>query len=507
MKRCQQCGLEYRDEGRTHCLVDGALLSDVVDPRVGRLVAGRFRIGDLIGSGGMANVYRGEETTTGRPIAIKVMHDGLDAAEGRERFRREARHAAAIAHENVVEVIDAGELPDGCPFIAMELLEGRPLREMLGAPLPLELVLVLSLQIAKGLARAHDLGIVHRDLKPENVFIVERGDEPLAKIVDFGIARAREDAHVTAVGAILGTPAYLAPERVRGGEAKPTTDLYALGIVMFEMLTGRLPFESESREGYLFHHLETEPTRPRALAPSCPAALESLILRLLAKSARDRPVDAHQVVRELSALLVALGARLSRVTLETTLPDWAAPTVPPSSTLGFDVWVRRALMLESIVRKAYKDAGAPEPVRRALELLKSEVVVSENLRVERAREQRKLDVIQERSRESRERLGRALHALGRDLSAARETLAGLRAELARREAEAADLDFQIASLRGKLEEVEAGVDVERAVVERTLLDTGARTERAQHTMGEATRAIVTALRALPDGAALLAELD
>jgi len=517
MKVCRKCQLEYRDDTRTHCLVDGTPLEEVADPRVGHLVSGRFAVEAPIGVGGMATVYRGEEIATGRRVAVKVMHDALTGdGEMRERFRREARTASTIAHENVVEVLDAGETEDGHPYLVMELLEGETLRTTLSrGPLPLPAVIGLGVQIARGLARAHDLGIVHRDLKPENVFVVARAGEPIAKLVDFGIARARDDRRLTVAGALLGTPAYLAPERVRGTESEPSSDLYSLGIVLFEMLTGRLPFVSETPEGFLFHQLETEPARPTTFVPTCPPALESLVLRLLAKSPRERPVDAHQVVRELLTMQGTIVSRASRASIPgvTTEPQarTSAPVVDPArssaSTMGFERWARRALILEAMVRKAYAKGAIPRDVAAALETFKSEVVRVEALRVTRATQQARLEQISARSRDVRENVGGARHSLGRDRSEARGTLERLRAELARRELEVADLEYQIQALRTNLGEAESGAEADRAEAERVLLDTGHDAEASRRAMGEAARVVVAALRALPGGESLLEDLD
>ncbi len=517
MKVCPKCQLEYRDDSRTHCLVDGMALVVVGDPRVGRLIAGRFVCDAPIGTGGMATVYRGEEAATGRRVAIKIMHESQTSdPELRERFRREARNAAAISHENVVELLDAGETEDGHPFLVMELLEGQPLRALVaGGAMPIWLVLTLGLQIAKGLARAHDLGIVHRDLKPENVFVVERRGELIAKLVDFGIARASDDRRMTVAGAILGTPAYLAPERVRGKDIGPSSDLYALGVVLFEMIAGRLPFVSESLEGFLFHHLETEPPRPSELVDTCPPAFESLLLRMLAKGPDERPVDAHQVVRELAAMQSAVVSRATRgsipgaATEPTSMvsPPQVEPMRMPSSTMGFERWVRRALILESMVRRAYATRTIPPDVTAALFAFKAEVVRVEGLRGERSVQQSKLEAISGRSRDARERLGRAVHALGRDLSEARESLALLKAEVARRENEVMDLEFQIDALRTNLGDAESNAELERAEAERVLLDTGHEAEASRRAMGESARVIVAALRALPGGESLLLDLD
>ncbi|GAB4212921.1 MAG: hypothetical protein OHK0013_36260 [Sandaracinaceae bacterium] len=512
------CQLEYRDGSRTHCLVDGAALTEVQDPRIGRLVAGRYAVERPLGHGGMATVYRGEEIASGRAVAIKVMHDGLRDEEAlRERFRREARNASAIAHENVVEVLDAGETEDGYPYLVMELLEGETLRDLLKrGPIPLPDVLDLGVQIARGLARAHDLGIVHRDLKPENVFLVVRDGVRVAKLVDFGIARARHDRKLTEAGTLLGTPAYLAPERVRGRDDDPAGDLYSLGVVLFEMVTGRLPFLSESFQGYLFHHLETVPPRPSSLVPACTPALESLVLRLLAKSKKERPVDAHQVVRELEAMRAPsarIGADRVSVTSATSphgvpaLQSWPFEAPRSSVSAGFDRWQRRALLLDGIVRKVWAGRSPPAEVLRGVEELEGAALRLESLRAERAQHQSRLDEVGARSRETRERLGRAMHALGRDLSEAREALEQLRAELARRELEVADLAYQIQVMRTNLGDTEVQAQAARAEAERKLVESGREIEVVRERMGRAAQVVIDAVRAQPGGAELLEGVD
>ena len=512
MKVCSRCQLEYRDDTRMNCLVDGTPLTSVQDPRLGRTVMGRYAIEKQIGAGGMAIVYQGHAVGSGRPVAIKVMHDILSSDEGlRERFRREVRNAAAIAHDNVVEMLDAGETDDGRPLLVMELLDGETLREMMNrVRLPLLTLSVIAVQIARGLARAHDLGIVHRDLKPENVFIIVRDDGAVvAKLVDFGIARARNDGAMTMAGALLGTPAYLAPERVRGGETEPSSDLYSFGIMLYEMITEELPFQSKSMQGYLFHHLESDPPRAIDKAPHCPPELDALITRLLAKTKRDRNIDSHQVVRELEAIRASISPTYRE-------PEWtnrAMPTAvmeePRSSatSLGFDRWSRRAVLMQDIVRRAYIGQKLPNELVTSLATLARGAEEMETLRGSHDAQQYALDKVDQRSRDVRESLGRAVHSLGRDLSEMREKVEALRIELARRELEVNDLEFQIDSLRTNLVDSESGFEKEASQTEAALSISTLRIEALRGAMGDAAQTIATMLRTTPTGSALLGELD
>jgi eukaryotic-like serine/threonine-protein kinase len=233
----------------------------------------RYRLERPLGHGGMATVYLARDTDLDRPVAVKV----LDAAdEGlRERFVREARLAARLSHPNVVSVFDAGE-DGGRPYIVMEHVEGETVAELLArrGPLPPDEARGLALQAARGLAHAHAAGLVHRDVKPQNLLLREDGT---LKIADFGIARATEDTALTQPGTVLGTAAYLAPEQARGERATPASDVYSLGAVLYELLTGRPPLETA--------------TPVRELAPEVPRDIEAVVMRCLARNPAYRPAD------------------------------------------------------------------------------------------------------------------------------------------------------------------------------------------------------------------------
>ncbi|HJK98668.1 MAG TPA: serine/threonine-protein kinase, partial [Polyangiaceae bacterium LLY-WYZ-14_1] len=213
MRVCPKCGLRYRDETE-RCFLDGSELEEVADDRLGTVIRGRYELESVIGQGGMATVYRATHRVVDRPVVVKVLHDKYSRDEAmRERFRREAKNTAALAHPNIVEIEDYGDTEDGTSYLVMEYLVGAPLNDVVvdQAPMPGDRVAAVGMQIARGLARAHDFGVFHRDLKPENIFIAEDLEgRQLVKLLDFGIARSLHDPRLTSQGEIFGTPQYMA---------------------------------------------------------------------------------------------------------------------------------------------------------------------------------------------------------------------------------------------------------------------------------------------------------
>jgi serine/threonine-protein kinase len=261
---------------------------------------GRYRVDDVLGSGGMALVYRARDEELDRPVAIKVLADNLAADEAfRKRFLREARLAARLAHRNVAQVYDSGEA-DGRPFIVMEYVEGETLADLLvrrGSLPPAEAV-ELALQVCAGLEHAHRAGLVHRDIKPQNLII---GGDGTVKIVDFGIARSAHGTQLTETGSVLGTAAYLAPEQAAGEEVTSAADLYALGVVLYEMLAGRTPHTAESLSQFLARGHEQPIPALKELAPEVPEALEDVVMRCLARVPAYRPRSAEALAIDLAA--------------------------------------------------------------------------------------------------------------------------------------------------------------------------------------------------------------
>src|SRR5215217_7843170 len=246
------------------------------------IVDGRYRVIGRLGSGGMADVYLAEDTQLGRRVALKLLYRRFaEDAEYVERFRREASSAAGLQHPNVVQVFDRGEW-DGTYYIAMEFLEGRNLKQIVRDHGALEPALAgdIVLQILKAARFAHRRGIVHRDIKPHNVIVDQEGR---AKVTDFGIARAGA-SDMTETGSIMGTAQYLSPEQAQGQPVSPRSDLYSIGVMLYELLTGKVPFDAESPVTIALKHVSEDPVPPSQLSPAVSPALDAVVL-----GARERP--------------------------------------------------------------------------------------------------------------------------------------------------------------------------------------------------------------------------
>ena len=253
----------------------------------GTTLNGRYRIDRRVGDGGMAVVYRGQDLLLGREVAVKVLRSQYAADPGfRARFEREARAAAGFRHPNIIQIYDVGE-DQGTPWFVMEYVEGPTLKQVIDdeAPFHPDDVAALLRQLGAALDFAHERGYVHRDVKPQNVLVDADGH---AKVVDFGIAKGLGDSDLTATGTGLGTVHYISPEQASGLMATPSSDVYSAGVVAFEMLTGRLPFESDTPVGVAVRHVNEDPPPPSAFLPSVPPAVDAIVLRALAKDPTQR---------------------------------------------------------------------------------------------------------------------------------------------------------------------------------------------------------------------------
>jgi serine/threonine protein kinase len=265
-------------------------------PLVAAPMVERYELGEEIGRGGMGEVYRAKDTWLEREVAVKVLSSDALGPDGRERLLAEAQAAARLNHPNVVSVYDVGER-EGEPFIVMELVEGETLHEQ--APDDLGEKLAIVLEICAALEHAHAQGIVHRDLKPENVMLAPDG---MARLMDFGLASRRVEAPDAPEGGTAGTVYYLAPEVLKGEPAGVQSDLYALGVMLYELLSGEPPFQGDDPIAVISQHLEAEPKPPSKINPEIRPALEALILRLLSKAPADRPISAASVAEVLEAV-------------------------------------------------------------------------------------------------------------------------------------------------------------------------------------------------------------
>ena len=343
------------------------------DPLLGTLLGDRYRLFSLLGEGGMGRVYLGEHALMRKRVAIKVLHRELtQVPEVLARFEREAMAAANIDHPNIAAATDFGKFPDGHVFLVLEYVQGKSLRELIAdGPLPVLRALHIARQMASALVSAHALGIVHRDLKPENVMLVEKGGDPdFVKVLDFGVAKVpvqevsergsiRPAKVITRVGMIFGTPEYMAPEQALGQNVDARADLYALGIILFEMLSGRRPFSAESPVGIIGQQLQGPlPTfAKRAPHVRVPFALEQIILRLLAPQVASRFQTAVELAAAFDNVEAVLAPKASDAARREPQPSTANIILddnPNASTLPAPTY---ETTLETRSNKRFNRAG------------------------------------------------------------------------------------------------------------------------------------------------------
>ncbi|MFF4080749.1 protein kinase [Streptomyces sp. NPDC001777] len=283
----------------------------------GSVAGGRYQLRDLLGEGGMASVYLAYDTALDRQVAIKTLHTELGREQSfRERFRREAQAVAKLQHTNIVSVFDTGEDELGgalMPYIVMEYVEGQPLGSVLQADvrnhgaMPADRALKVTADVLAALDTSHEMGLVHRDIKPGNVMVTKRG---VVKVMDFGIARAMQSGvtSMTQTGMVVGTPQYLSPEQALGRGVDARSDLYSVGIMLFQLLTGRLPFDADSPLAIAYAHVQEEPVAPSTINRSITPAMDALVARALKKNPNERFPSAAAMQDEIARVLNAGGA-------------------------------------------------------------------------------------------------------------------------------------------------------------------------------------------------------
>ena len=312
-RTCPDCHNTYDDE-ILHCPEDGRGLSDIpaVDDLIGRTV-GSYRVEKLLGKGGMGCVYMGVHPGIGSRVAIKFLHPQFSHDEKIvDRFFNEARAVNVIGHDNILKILDLNVTDDNRHYFVMEFLHGRPLQALLrnNVAVPLDVAGPILLQVCDALEAAHKRGIVHRDLKPDNVYLITmKGKKNFVKVVDFGIARVTDDAGIstgkTQTGMVMGTPAYMSPEQGSGASNKidGRSDVYSLGVMMFQLATGRLPFPGSNFGEVLIGHLQVPPPQPRSLNPQIPEAYEAVILKSMQKKQEDRYASMKELKHAIEACM------------------------------------------------------------------------------------------------------------------------------------------------------------------------------------------------------------
>jgi serine/threonine protein kinase len=405
MLQCPRCGRQFPDtesvcpDDFTPLQADATIAEVPVDPLIGRVFDSKYRLNERLGGGGMGTVYRAAHLLIDRPVAIKVLSQRFVGDEtAQHRFRREARAAGSMQHPNAVAVNDFGTTEDGYLYIVMELLEGQTLRDLLAHEAPLDAARAVSfaLQACSAIGAAHDAGLIHRDLKPANIFIEERPNMPsIVKVLDFGVAKFAVGGHedddfqtLTQVGAIIGTPRYMSPEQCSGAPLlNAASDVYSLGIILYEMLTGAVPFSADTPLAVALKQVSEPPRPPREVVPSIPVELEKIVLHALAKHAADRPANANQLRRELHTAAEQLGLEHSDSgMIAPTLDELReAGTQSPSGRLVIDLarWrqVQAAISADSIPRmttatNAVTDAGVVSTNPSHPELHRMQVPIS-----------------------------------------------------------------------------------------------------------------------------------
>ncbi len=388
------------------------------DPSLGRVIAGRYRLESRIGEGGMGIVYRARHVLIDRVVAVKLIRPDL---RGETHLRawmlREARAANRVDHAHIIDIHDIGETDDGELYLVMEYLVGTPLsNELAKGPLQLARGVDVLEQMGAALSRAHDLGVVHRDLKSDNILLTARGGrKDFVKILDFGLAALAHDPRLAPKGAVFGTPEYMSPEQARGEQAGPQSDLYALGVLFFEMLTGQLPFKAADRETLLEMQRTAPAPRPSTVQKNCHPVAERIVLRLLEKDSRKRYRDGHHLLEELKALQRSLPST-SWDKESTEAPPAAPPPPPPPRSPGVAEWAARAGLFSRMLTRAYPAGNAPAEVTEALSTVWDVAAKASALEGEIASHTRKLEALERRGRALRAEIGRKVEELAHEES-------------------------------------------------------------------------------------------
>ncbi|MDD5306927.1 MAG: protein kinase [Deltaproteobacteria bacterium] len=429
------------------------------DRLLGRVIADRYRLETRLGVGGMGAVYRARHLLIDRVVAIKILQP---ERRGEEHFRawflREARAVNRINHANIVDINDFGETEDGLAYLVMELLVG----EALSAPIsrgPMDLAISLDVleQVTAALARAHDLGVVHRDIKPDNIYLINRGGRRnFVKLLDFGLARLSRDGRLAAKGAVFGTPEYMSPEQARGEDATPLSDLYSLGVIFYEMATGRLPFDATDRDGFIESHKSVVPPSPQMFEPGLNADATRIICTLLEKDPAKRFRDAHHLLDEFKALQRQVAPVSS---WDVWPPERPAPAQSLAGSALDEVasWALKATIFGRMVARSYPGGGGPPKVMESLDNLWRLAAAATRLDGELHAEAKRNEDLLRRGREFRAQVGRRIEDLSREQSRLKREISAAASDLQRLKDEYERAGSDLARARQTI----ASVDKER----------------------------------------------
>jgi serine/threonine-protein kinase len=383
---------------------------------IGRVVGERYRLESCLGTGGIGMVFRARHLLIEREVAIKLLRLDRRGLEGsREWFLREARAVNRVNHPNIADIYDFGETEDGLVFLVMELLRGTPLTEVIAqGPIGTATALDIVRQMAHALARAHDLGVIHRDLKPDNVFLAN-GERPnLVKLIDFGLARLITDGRLAAKGSVFGTPGYQSPEQARGEDAGPQSDLYSVGLILYELVTGRRPFESDDPGTLIRLHSSEAPPPPSGHLPGIVPEVERIILKLLAKELDERYHDAYHLIDECTAAREGVGPAQRPAA-------FASTRAVSDQTVGGErgcvsTWALRAAVFGRMVATGYPGGSGPPQVTDSIGRLWNRVAELSRIEGELQVTQAWDDNLRQRAREFVDQISRQIEELSRTLS-------------------------------------------------------------------------------------------
>ncbi|MCP4601031.1 MAG: protein kinase [Proteobacteria bacterium] len=429
------------------------------DRLLGRVVADRYRLESRLGVGGMGAVYRARHLLIDRVVAIKILQP---EKRGEEHFRawflREARAVNRINHANIVDINDFGETEDGLAYLVMELLVGEALSNIImRGPMDLAISTDVLEQVTAALARAHDLGVVHRDIKPDNIYLINRGGRRnFVKLLDFGLARLSRDGRLAAKGAVFGTPEYMSPEQARGDDATPVSDLYSLGVIFFEMCTGRLPYNARDRDEFIESHKNVIPPPPNKFVKDLDSEATRIIMALLNKDQSKRHKDAHHLLEEFKALQRRIGP----------ISTWSDPSSERPSTIISPIgktldevaqWALKASIFGRMVARSFPNGGGPKKIVEALDNLWRLAAATTRLDGELQAEAKRNEDLERRGRDFSAQVGRRIEDLSREQSRLKREIGTAHKDLTRLQDEYSRAGEELAKARSTI----AAVDKDR----------------------------------------------